>query len=106
MPLGRNLIIKSNTDPMIKYLKYGFGRASDYVNEEIRQGRITREDAIKIVMKYDGKCSEQYIQQFCKYIEITLNQFWEVMYDFVNKDLFDIKNRFPLEVERKYNIGQ
>ena len=90
---------------MIKYLKYGFGRASDYINEEIRQNRITRSEAIKIVKKYDGKCSEKYIKQFCRYINININQFWDVMFKFVNKDLFEIVERYPLKVERKFKIG-
>ena len=39
---------------MIKYFKYGFGRVSDYVNEEIRLGRISREEGIKLAEKYDA----------------------------------------------------
>ena len=45
---------------MIKYLKYGFGRVSDYVNEDIRLGRITIDEGILLNEKYDGKCSEKY----------------------------------------------
>ena len=48
---------------MIKYYKYGFGRASDYVNEEIRIGNLS-ESAIKLVNKYDGRCSDKYISSF------------------------------------------
>ena len=43
---------------MIKYYKYGFGRATDYSNSMIREGRISRQEAIKMVNKYDGKCSK------------------------------------------------
>jgi hypothetical protein len=28
--------------------------------------------------KYDGKCDEKYIKQFCNYIEISLEEFWNV----------------------------
>ena len=45
---------------MIK-CKYGFGRATDYVNEMIRLGDLTREEGIEIVTKYDGRCSSKYI---------------------------------------------
>ena len=34
---------------MIKYLKYGFGRISDYVNEDIRLGMISRDEGIELV---------------------------------------------------------
>ena len=39
---------------MLKYLKYGFGRTTDYVNEDLRRGRLTRQQAIKLVKLYDG----------------------------------------------------
>lgn len=74
---------------MIKYLKYGFGRITDYVNEDIRLGRMTREEAIELTKKYDGSCSPKYIKSFCEYIEITETQFWEKVDQSVNKDLFE-----------------
>ena len=45
---------------MIKYLKFGFGKTTDYVNEMIRLDEISRNDAIKLVKKFDGKCSRVY----------------------------------------------
>lgn len=37
----------------LKYLKYGYGRATDDAATEIRHGRMTREEGIAMVMKYD-----------------------------------------------------
>ncbi|MDL2143323.1 N-acetyl sugar amidotransferase [Flavobacterium tructae] len=74
---------------MIKYLKFGFGRISDYVNEDIRLGRMTREEAIELNKKYDGSCSPKYIKSFCDYINITEKQFWDKVDQSVNKDLFE-----------------
>ena len=34
---------------MLKYLKYGFGRTTDYVNEDLRRGRLTRDEAISLL---------------------------------------------------------
>ena len=73
---------------MIKWLKFGFGRTNDNVNEEIRAGRMTREEAIQIVEKFDGKCSTEVIEKFCQYIEITIDEFWRVVDSFVNPMLF------------------
>ncbi|MCS6796612.1 MAG: N-acetyl sugar amidotransferase [Raineya sp.] len=89
---------------MIKYLKFGFGRTTDYMNEEIRKGTITREEAISLVEKYDGTCSEENIENFCKYIGISVQEFWEVVDKFVNKDLFE-KNAEGKWV-RKFKVGQ
>lgn len=73
---------------LIKYYKYGFGRATDYMNDEIRTNKITREEAIKIVKKYDGVYSKKIISDFCNYLNITPNLFWSNIKKFVNKKLF------------------
>jgi len=73
---------------MIKYYKFGFGRITDYVNEDIRIGRITREAAIELTKKYDGNCSPKYIKSFSDYIGITVDEFWEHVDKSVNKNLF------------------
>ena len=73
---------------VIKYLKFGFGKMTDYANEEIRLGRMTRLDAIELVEKYDGKCSKGYFKQFAKYLEISYSEFWDILDKYVNKDLF------------------
>ena len=89
---------------MIKFYKYGFGRVSDYVNEEIRLGRISRDDAIKLVEKFDGTVGKKYIKSFCDYIEISLNEFWKVVRGVTNKDLFKIDNK--KKITRKYKVGK
>ena len=88
---------------MIKYYKFGFGRATDYVNEEIRLGRMTRAEGIEIVKQYDGKCSNKYISSFCKYIDISVEQFWTQVKNNLNSDLFEINNNG--EIIRKYEVG-
>lgn len=92
---------------MIKYYKFGFGRASDYVNEMIRIGTITREEGILLCEKYDGACSDSYIESFCEYISITTEQFWEKVISVTNKDLFDIQpsNRERPIVKKKFKVG-
>lgn len=72
----------------IKFLKFGFGRVADYVNEDIRNGRITREQGIVLNELYDGTCSEKYIESFCRYIGITVREFWEQVDKSVNTELF------------------
>lgn len=74
---------------MLKYYKFGFGFATDEACYDIREGRISREEAIWLVNEYDGKCGEKYIKEFCEYINITLEEFWKVVDTFVNKELFE-----------------
>jgi len=76
-------------NPMIKYYKFGFSNWTESVSVLIRQGKITRQKATKLVRKWDGYCDEKYIRKFCKYIGISLNEFWFVMEKkWINKKLF------------------
>lgn len=88
---------------MIKYYKFGFGRVTDYVNEEIRLGRMTREQAIAIVEKYDHACSDEYIESFCDYIDISVDRFWEQVHASLNRDLFTLEA--DGNISRKFQVG-
>lgn len=89
---------------MIKYYKYGFGRATDYVNEWIRVGRITRSEGISLVEKYDGACADQYIESFSNFIDITVKEFWDTVRKFTNSNLFDLSGTGrPLPL---FKVGQ
>lgn len=88
---------------MIKYYKYGFGRISDYVNEDIREKYITRDEGIKIISRYDHVCSKKYIKSFCKYINISEDHFWFVVRNNVNKSLFQIDNN--QNIIKKFVVG-
>jgi hypothetical protein len=77
---------------LIKYYKYGFGRASEYMNDEIRLSRIPRDKAAKIAAKYDGNFSNKIILDFCNYINISEDKFWKVVKKNVNKNIFKIEN--------------
>jgi len=88
---------------MIKYYKFGFGRVTDYVNEEIRLGRISRAQGIKLVEKYDDAQDPQYIQRYCDYLSISVSDFWRKVHASVNKELFHIHANG--RIERKYQVG-
>jgi N-acetyl sugar amidotransferase len=77
----------------IKFLKFGYGRATDQLNIEIRAGKLKRADGLKIVQNIDGAVSEENIQKFCDYIGIT-RQYYETLIDrFVNTNLFEKRNK-------------
>jgi N-acetyl sugar amidotransferase len=88
---------------MIKYYKFGFGRVTDYVNEEIRLGRLTRDEGIRLVTKYDDSCSPEYIASFSDYIGISVKDFWEQVHRSVNRTLFDIDAKG--RITRKFQVG-
>jgi len=94
----------TNINMMIKYYKFGFGRASDIVNESIRLGDISRNKGIEIVKKYDGVCDDSIISSYCRYVGIDVTEFWEIVYSYTNKDLFKIDKNSVRPI-RKFKIG-
>ena len=55
----------------------------------IRKKRLTRNQAVNLVIKYDGfKPPKEYISKFCKQINITENFFWKVANKFRNKKIW------------------
>ena len=76
----------------IKYLKFGFGYATDEICYDIREGRFSREDGKWYVNEFDGLCGQKYIDIACRYLSVTEEEFWEVVDRFVNRDLFEKKD--------------
>tara|TARA_B100001540_G_scaffold31430_1_gene27394 strand:- start:6307 stop:7437 length:1131 start_codon:yes stop_codon:yes gene_type:complete len=68
-----------HVNQMLKFIKFGFGFCMDHVCYDIRDGHLDRDEAVKLVLKYDGKCSEKYINEFCEYVEISRVQFNETL---------------------------
>ena len=63
----------------MKYIKFGFARATDDASHEIRDGHINREEAISLVKRYDGEFPEKYFNDFIDYLGITNVEFWDVV---------------------------
>jgi N-acetyl sugar amidotransferase len=92
-----------NMNQMVKYLKFGFGKVTEYVNEELRAGAISRADAIALVEQYDGKCSEKYIASFCEFMKMTMEEFWAHVHKSLNRSLFEIDSGGT--IHRKFRVG-
>lgn len=72
----------------LKHLKFGIGQVADKVSEEIRHGRMDKQSGIELIRKYDGKCAQRFIRQFCEYIEITEDEFWLIAERARNKEIW------------------
>lgn len=72
----------------LKYTKYGFGRATDHACLDIRNGRITREEGVDLVKKYDGKYPDYAIKNFSEYSGMSKKEIDKVIDRFTNKQIF------------------
>jgi len=93
----------TNINMMIKYYKFGFGRATDTCNERIRNKTLTRDEAVVLVDKYDGVCDDSIILRYCEYIGISTNEFWDIVNLYVNRDIFYIQEKG--RPKRKFTVG-
>lgn len=72
----------------MKYVKFGFGRATDHACLDIRNHRMSRNEGVKLVKQYDGVLSYDIVDTFCEFYGITKKEFFEVVDRFTNKAIF------------------
>ncbi len=93
-----------------KFLKYGYSRATDWACWHLRRGRLTREDAVKLVALHDGKFPWSYLgcrlEEVLEDIGMTLDEFIAVCDRFTNKRLFLTDARGNLVKDRHGNLAK
>lgn len=74
----------------MKYIKYGYGRATDQLCIEIRAGRMSRNEAVEALQNTDeGKIPWKYVPDFLEYLDISQEQFLLNLDSFTNKMIFE-----------------
>jgi N-acetyl sugar amidotransferase len=74
--------IDDKIDPLHYYttlIKFGIGRATYDAAQEIRNQKITREEGVALVRRYDQEFPHKYFQEILDYMGITEERFWEVI---------------------------
>jgi N-acetyl sugar amidotransferase len=100
--------VQTGIHDYFKFLKYGFGRATDLACMHVRRGRLSRDDALKLVKKHDGKFPWEYLgvslEEVLEDIDMTLEDFIRVCDRFTNKKLFICDSRGNLVKDRHGNL--
>lgn len=92
-----------NINLMIKYYKFGFGRATDICNERIRNKTLTRDESIVLVDQFDGVCDDTIILRYCNYVNISVAEFWNIVNLYVNRNIFRVNE--GERPEKKFSVG-
>lgn len=91
-----------------KFLKYGFGRATDIANNHIRRGRLARSDAVEMIKRCDGTYPHTYLgrplREILAEIDMKVEEFDQVCDRFTNKRLFVRDNQGGLERDGRRNL--
>ena len=91
-----------------KFLKFGFGRATDLACMHIRRGRLTRQDGLEAVKRLDGTFPREYLgkslQEILRPLEITVDEFTVICDKFTNKKIFKLDPSGGLYKDRNGNL--
>lgn len=60
-------------------IKFGIGRCTYDAAQEVRNDKISREEAAYLVKKYDSEFPSKYFQEFLSYIDTSEKEFWEIV---------------------------
>lgn len=91
-----------------KYIKYGFGRATDQANNHIRRGRLDRRDIVDFLKENDGNYPDVYLgrslESVLDEIDMSKEEFDEICDRFTNKKLFKTDRKGNLVRDTKGNL--
>lgn len=98
-PFERTYRRMSNLDDMhengihdyMKFIKFGYGRATDHTCKDIRAGKMSREEAIKIVLKRDHVRSKD-LYRWLDYVGWNEDEFDKIADTFRDPRVWSIKD--------------
>ena len=79
----------SHLHDYLKYVKYGFGRATDNACLDIRLGYISREEGVRLVNKYDGIPPKKAIKEYLNYTGFSEEEFSKIVDSYTSKRIFE-----------------
>lgn len=100
----------------LKFLKFGYGRATDDASTEIRHGRMTREEAVEMVKQYDS-AEPTTLQSYLEFLELSKDEFYKMVEPMRDSDIWDktdgkwkmkdsVANHVNGELIEKARVGQ
>lgn len=91
-----------------KFLKFGFGRATDIACNHIRRGLITRDEGKEFIYLYDGKFPNTYLgkslESILYEIDMTIDQFMEICDKFTNPAIFEPRGPYSPRPKLRCNV--
>jgi N-acetyl sugar amidotransferase len=76
---------------LLKFIKFGYGRASDHASKDIRTGYMTREQGIEAVRRYDHVVSRD-LYHWLEYVGMNEEEFWKTADRFRDKRVWRVES--------------
>ena len=91
-----------------KFLKYGYGRATDIVSIHMRRNRMSREQGLSLIRKHDGQYPHSYLGksllEIISPLGLNLEEFDKICDKFTNSQLFIKDANGSLVRDRNKNL--
>ena len=84
------------------HIKFGVGRTTHEASQEVRNGDLTREEAVALVHKYDGELPKTYFKDVLEYLDLSEKEFHEIADTFRPNHLW--KRNDSGKYELKYKV--
>lgn len=99
-PFERTYRRFSNLDDMhengihdyLKFIKFGYGRATDHACKDIRSGVMTRDRGIEMVKKYDHIKPRRDLERWLAYVNMTEEKFDQICDTFRDRRVWRVEN--------------
>ncbi len=79
------------------FIKFGIGRATYDVSQELRNGHLSIEEGKKLIKKYDGEFPDKYFDEIMRYLEIKKLDFFKTIDNFRSPHIWKkVKKKWKL----------
>ena len=73
----------------LAFIKFGIGRATSDSAHEIRDGKITREEGVALVHKFDGEFPQKHFDECCNYMGISRHEACQIIDNWRSSEVWD-----------------
>lgn len=91
-----------------KYPKFGHHALSQELSYEIREGLITRDEAVERVINEEYILDEKMLDDFLNYLDYDRDEFWRIVDKYANREILEKRNgtwRLKPNVEKALRLG-
>ena len=82
-------------------VKFGMGRCTWDAAQEVRTGKLEREEAVSLVNRYDQEPPSEYLPEILDYLELSNKEFWSIVNAFRPQHLWRIGPGGNFELNHK-----
>jgi hypothetical protein len=73
----------------MQVIKFGMGRCTWDAAQEVRSGRLERDEAVQLVRKYDQEAPKQFINEILSYLGLSYEEFASILNSFRSPHLWE-----------------